>query len=166
MQTKRITLLAILLSLSIILSVVDSMISTLVIPLVGVKLGLANVVTLVVMYKFDSKDALILAITRILLVALVRGSSLQTLAMSLSGGMLAFLLMYITYKTNLFSLIGVSVSGAVGHSVGQIVMAMIWVAMIEIGVLLPYVLLLSVLTGIFTGIIAKQTIRVLKTVQV
>lgn len=165
MEMKRLTTLSILLALSIILSVVDSMISSLVIPFVGVKLGLANVVTLIIMYKFNNKDAFILAVTRILLVALIRGSAVQTLAMSLSGGLLAYLLMLVTKKTNIFSLIGVSVSGAVGHSIGQILMAIIWVSQITVGFVLPYVLLLSVVTGVFTGIISRQTLRVLKNVQ-
>ena len=163
METKRITLLSILLALSIILSVVDSMISSLVIPFVGVKLGLANVVTIVIMYQFNNRDALLLAITRILIVALVRGSALQTLMMSLSGGLLAYFLMYLTKQSNIFSLIGVSVCGAVGHSVGQIAMAIIWVARIEIGFALPYVLLLSVATGVLTGLVSKEVLRVLKT---
>lgn len=166
MQTKRITLLSILLALSIILSVVDSMISSLVIPFVGVKLGLANVVTIIIMYQFNNRDALLLAITRILIVALIRGSAVQTLMMSLSGGLLAYSLMYISKKTNVFSLIGVSVTGAVGHSVGQIVMAIIWVSRIEIGFALPYVLLLSVVTGVFTGIVSKKVLQVLKTAQI
>jgi heptaprenyl diphosphate synthase len=165
METRRITLLSILLALSIILSVVDSMISSLVIPFIGVKLGLANVVTIVIMYQFNNRDALLLAITRILLVALIRGSALQTLMMSLSGGLLAYALMYLSKQTNVFSLIGVSVSGAVGHSVGQIVMAVIWVSRIEAGYVLPYVLLLSVVTGVFTGMVSKEILRVLKTAQ-
>lgn len=165
MKTKRITLLSILLALSIILSVVDSMLSSVIIPFVGVKLGLANIATILIMYRFNSKDALLLAVTRIVLVALVRGSALQTLMMSLSGGMLAFLFMYLSKKVNLFSLLGVSVMGAVGHSIGQIVMAMIWVSRIEVGVALPYVLLLSVPTGVLTGLLSIRMLAILKTVR-
>jgi heptaprenyl diphosphate synthase len=165
MKIKRLTALGILLSLSIVLGIVDSMISVVIFPFVGVKLGLANIVTLFIMFQFNNKDALLITLLRILLVALLRGSPLQTFAMSLAGGILSYTLMYIGKKTTFFSIIGISVTGAFGHSVGQIILAIIWVARIEIAVYLPYVLLLSVTTGIFTGIITRQSLNIIKTAQ-
>jgi heptaprenyl diphosphate synthase len=162
MNIKRITTLGILLSLSIVLGITDSMISVLIFPFVGVKLGLANIVTLLILFQYNEKDALLITILRVVLVALLRGSAVQTFFMSLSGATLAYLLMVISKKLNLFSMIGISVFGAFGHSVGQILLAIVWVARIEIAFYLPYVLLLSVVTGIFTGIVSNQTFHIMK----
>lgn len=165
MEIRRITTLGVMLALAIILSIVDSMISVMIIPFLGVKLGLANAVTLIILYQFNEKDALLLAILRIILVALVRGSALQTFMISLSGGLLAVLLMVLVKRLSLFNLISVSVLGSFGHSVGQILMAIVFVGRAEVIYYLPYVLLLSVITGIFTGVIATYTLKILKTAQ-
>lgn len=165
MEIKKITFLGVMLSLSIVLGITDSMISVVIFPFVGVKLGLASIVTLLVLFQYSEKDALMITILRIVLVALIRGSAVQTFFMSLSGGVLAYVLMVTSKRLNMFSMIGISVLGAFGHSVGQILLAIVWVARIEIAYYLPYVLLLSVVTGVFTGIVSNQTFKIMKAAQ-
>ena len=161
MRTKRLTLLAIMLSISIVLSIVESMLP--VIPVPGVKLGLANVVTIIIMYKYGETDALTILILRIILVGLLRGNIFSvTFFLSLSGGMTAYLMMVLFKKLKVFSIIGVSIMGAFGHSVGQIVMAIFLIERTELIYYFPYILLLSVLTGLVTGILATRSLEIIK----
>jgi heptaprenyl diphosphate synthase len=160
MQTKRLTLLAVLLAVSIVLSIVESFIPVFV-P--GVKLGLANVVTLIVMYIYGARDAFLVLILRILLVALLRGTIFNvTFYLSLSGGMMAFVLMLLFFKFRVFSTIGVSIMGAFGHSVGQIATAIFLIERTELIFYFPYILVLSVITGVFTGVIANRALRIVR----
>lgn len=152
MKTKRLVTLAILLSMSIIMSLVEMLIPTTQIP--GVKLGLANIVTLIIIYTYGEKQAFSLVLLRIFLVALLIGSTPFTFFMSFSGGMFAFTLMFLTKKTNLFSTVGVSVFGSLGHATGQIFAAVLFLETIELLYYWPFIFLLSIPTGIFTGMVA------------
>ena len=160
MQTKRLTLLAIMLSVSIVLSIVESFIPVF-IP--GVKIGLANVVTLMIMYLYGEKDAFLVLILRILLVGLLRGTIFSvTFYLSLSGGVAAFMLMFLFKQLRVFSMIGVSIMGAFGHSVGQIAMAIFLIERAELIYYLPYILVLSVATGVLTGMISQRSLNIVK----
>ena len=160
MNTKRLTLLAIMLSVSIVLSIVESFIPVFV-P--GVKLGLANVVTLIVMYLYGEKDAFLVLILRILLVGILRGTIFSvTFYLSLSGGLSAYILMILFKNLRVFSMVGVSIMGAFGHSVGQIAMAIFLIERSELIYYLPYILVLSVATGVMTGLIAVRSLAIVK----
>ena len=102
MNTKRLTSLAIFLSISIVLSILESFIPSFSVP--GAKLGMANIVTLVVMYMYGEKDAFLILVLRIILVGLLRGSIFAyPFWLSVSGGMLAFSLMYTFKKLKVFA---------------------------------------------------------------
>jgi heptaprenyl diphosphate synthase len=164
MKTKRLTLLSILLAISIVLAIVESFLP--VIPIPGVKLGLANVVTLIVLFTYGEKDAFMLLIMRILLVSLLRGNIFSvTFFLSFSGGMMAYIFMVIFNKLRVFSIVGVSIMGAFGHSVGQIVMAIIILNTRELIYYFPYILVLSVITGVFTGLLAARANQIMQTVK-
>jgi heptaprenyl diphosphate synthase len=153
MKTKRLTLLSMLLAISIVLAIVETFLPP--IPVPGVKLGLANVVTLIILVIFNRKDAFIVLMIRIVLVALLRGNIFNiSFFLSLSGGIMAYILMILSYKFKYFSLIGVSISGAFGHSLGQIIMAIFLLSTPSLIYYFPYILLLSIGTGVVTGYIA------------
>jgi heptaprenyl diphosphate synthase len=165
MRTKRLTTLSILLAISIVLSIVESMLP--VIPVPGVKLGLANVVTLVVLYLYSDKDAFVLLLLRIILVGLLRGNIFSvTFYLSFSGGMTAYLMMYIFKHINIFSLVGISIMGSFGHSVGQIIMAIFLIERTELIYYFPYILVLSVLTGILTGLLSTRVLKIMRKAQI
>jgi heptaprenyl diphosphate synthase len=149
-----------MLSVSIVLSIVESFIPVF-IP--GVKIGLANVVTLIIMYLYGEKDAFLVLILRILLVGILRGTIFSvTFYLSLSGGLSAYLLMFTFKQFRVFSMIGVSIMGAFGHSVGQIAMAIFLIERTELIYYLPYILVLSVATGVLTGMIANRSLAIVK----
>ena len=161
MRTKRLTTLSIMLAISIVLSIVESMLP--VIPVPGVKLGLANVVTLLIMFLYGEKDAFTVLLLRIVLVGLLRGNIFSvTFFLSLSGGMVAYLFMFLFKRINRFSMVGISIMGAFGHSVGQIVMAIFLIERTELIFYFPYILVLSVATGVVTGLIANRALSIMR----
>ena len=92
MNTKRLVTLSLFLSMSIVLSIVESFIPSFAIP--GAKLGLANIMTLVILNLYGEKDAFLIIILRIFLVGLLRGTiGAPAFYLSVSGGVLAYLLM-------------------------------------------------------------------------
>jgi heptaprenyl diphosphate synthase len=155
------TTLAVLLAISIVLSIVESMLP--VIPVPGVKLGLANVVTLLILFLYGDKDAFTLLFLRIVLVGLLRGNIFSvTFFLSLSGGMTAYVMMWSFKHLNRFGTVGISIMGAFGHSVGQIVMAIFLIERRELLLYFPYILVLSVITGIFTGLITNRALSIMQ----
>ncbi|QMS84473.1 Gx transporter family protein [Candidatus Xianfuyuplasma coldseepsis] len=162
MRTKRLTLLAILLAISIVLSIVESMIP-IPIPVPGVKLGLANVVTILILFIYGDRDAFTILLLRIILVGLLRGNIFSvTFFLSLSGGMVAYLMMFLFKHLKRFNIISISIMGAFGHSVGQIVMAIFIIERRELIFYFPYILVLSIVTGVFTGMIATRSLQIMK----
>lgn len=157
MNTKRLALIAMLLAMAIVLNMLESFIPVF-IP--GVKLGLANIIILIMLYEFSAKEALVVNLSRIVLVAVIRGGIFTpTFLMSLSGGVLSFVIMLLFSKIKVFSTIGVSVLGAVSHSIGQIIMAIIILGTGAVVSYLPFIMILSLITGIFSGTVALAYLK-------
>lgn len=156
-KTKRLCIIAMLLSMAIVLNIVESFIPVFV-P--GVKLGLANIIVLIMLYEFKPYEALTVNVLRILLVGLLRGNFLSpTFIMSLSGGMLSFLIMYVFSRIKVFSPIGVSVLGAISHATGQVIAAILLLGSQAVLYYLPFIGLLSIVTGIVSGIITNLYLK-------
>ena len=154
---KRICILSMLLAMAIVLNMVETLIP---IFIPGVKLGLANIIILIMLYEFKPTEALIVNLLRIIIVGLIRSTLLSpTFLMSLTGGILSYLLMLLFSRGKIFSPIGVSVLGAVGHTVGQIVIAIILLDTTAVVYYLPLIALLSVLTGVFSVILARAYLK-------
>ena len=122
----------------------------LVIPMPGIKLGLANVVTLVALYRLKGRYALAILVPRCILGALF-GGGITGLLFSLTGGLLALLVMTLAKKAPIFSVYGVSVLGAAAHNMGQIFAAMVLLRSVYVAAYLPWLLIAAVVTGILTG---------------
>ena len=157
MKIKRLAVMAMLCAMAIILSILESMIPVF-IP--GVKLGLANVIILIMLYEFKPSEAFIVNICRIILVGLLRSTLLTpTFLMSLSGGIVSFVFMFLLSRFKVFSPIGVSVVGSISHSFGQIIMAIILVSTEAVIYYLPFIALLSLATGVVSGIITSTYLK-------
>ena len=154
-KTKRVCIISMLLAIAIVLNILESFIP-LYVP--GVKLGLANIIILIMLYEFKPGEAFLVDLFRIFLVGLLRGTFLSpTFIMAFCGGMLSFIVMYLFSRLPFFSPIGVSVLGAVSHASGQVFAAM-GMGLLSIQAVvyyLPLIGLLSILTGIFSGVITK-----------
>ena len=154
---KRLAIIAMLIAMAIVLNILESFIPVF-IP--GVKLGLANVIILIMLYEFKSSEALAVNIARIFLVGIMRGNIFTpTFFMSLSGGILAFGFMWLFSRFKFFSVIGVYVIGSISHCVGQILVAIIILGTKAVIGYLPFILILSVVTGVFSGILAMTYLK-------
>ena len=150
---KRLIIISMLTASAMVLSICESYIP---IPIPGVKLGLANVIILIMLYEFKIKEALLVDIMRILLVGILRGTLLTpTFIFSLSGGMLSFVVMMLFSRIKLFSPIGVSALGSIAHASGQIIAAIIILGTKEIIIYLPFIGILSLVTGILSGVVTQ-----------
>lgn len=161
-KTKRLTLCAILIALALALSYTERFIPLqMVIPLPGVKLGLANIVTLIALYLLGPRDAFAILIPRCIFGA-VFGGGITGLLFSLTGGILAMLTMILAQKIPFFSIYGVSILGAAAHNVGQILAAMLLMNSHYIGAYLSYLLIVALFTGVATGAAGAGVLRVFK----
>jgi len=160
-SAKKITLCAVLISLALALSYVERFIPLqMVIPLPGIKLGLANIVTLIVLYLLDVKSTLVILVLRCVLGAFF-GGGITGLMFSLTGGLLAVTVMIVAKKIPCFSIYGVSILGAAGHHIGQIGIAMILMRSVYVGAYLPYLLVAGLFTGLATGAAGARVLKVL-----
>lgn len=161
-KTKKLTLCAILIALALALSYTERFIPLqMVVPLPGVKLGLANIVTLIALYLMGPKAAFAILIPRCIFGA-VFGGGITGLMFSLTGGILAMCVMTLSRKCPFFSIYGVSILGAAAHNVGQILAAMVLMNSYFIGAYLPYLLVVALFTGFATGAACAGVLRSLK----
>ena len=157
MQTKKLTLAAILTALGLILGLLERYIP---LPLAGVKLGLANIVTLFALYSLGFPYAAAILAVRCVLGSIFAGS-VTGLIYSLSGGFLSLLVMTLMKRSGLLSVYGVSVLGAAVHHIGQIIAASLVMSSPFVFLYLPVMLAVSVGTGLLTAFIACSVLRAL-----
>ena len=159
MKIQKIVLIALLTAATIVIGIIESFIPSVGIP--GIKLGLANIMILVTLYELGVIEAIFVNFARVLLVSLIRGTFLSMgFFMSLAGAFLSLGVMIIFYLLiKKFSIIGVSVIGALFHVLGQIIIAMIYLGTAYVLLYLPIIALVSIVTGIFVGITANLIIK-------
>lgn len=146
-----------MLGLSLILFTIEAQIPPLV-PLPGVKLGLANIIPLIVLVLYDRKSAFEVLILRILLGSIVTGSGMAFLY-SLSGGLISFGLMAAVYPAAKEQLWAVSMVGAMGHHIGQLAAAAAVMKSWAVFAYLPVLLAAGMITGLFTGLCATFSLK-------
>lgn len=159
MDLRKITRISIMLSLAIVLSIVESMIPIFAGSIPGLKIGLANVAIMVVLYVYGFKEAIFVSISRIFIVSILRTGLFNiTFFFSFSGAIFSLVFMFLFKKIKVFSIIGVSIIGSIFHTIGQIIVALIFVQNLNILYYLPIILVFSIFTGLLTGYISKQII--------
>ena len=152
LKYKKMTILALSVSLAMILSFVESLIPPLVmVP--GVKIGLANIVTVFLLYTLGMRSAGAVSLVRVLLSALLFGN-VQSLIFAFSGALLSFVVMIVAKRLLPFGTVGVSVLGAVAHNAGQIIAAVIVMETAAIAYYLIPLVISGTVAGIFVGLIA------------
>lgn len=163
-ETKKLTHLALLITFALVLFVVEAQIP-LPVPIPGLKLGLANIITLVAFYLYGPRDALIVLLLRILLGSFF-AAQMMTFFFSLAGGLFCYLLTALLYRCfTLQKLWLLSALGACAHSLGQILVAIFVSGTTDIVWYLPFLLIGSTITGIFTGLTARYFINHLKIIE-
>lgn len=126
----------------------------------GVKIGLANLVIIVLLYETDWKLALTVNVLRIILSGLLF-TGFFGVCYAMCGGLLSFLIMVLVKKTGLFSMIGVSMAGGVAHNLGQLIIAALVTSTFHIFYYLPVLILSGTAAGILIGIAAHFLMKAL-----
>ena len=152
MKTKKIAVLALAIALAMILSFVESQIPAFV-AIPGVKIGLANIAVVFVLYKLGWKEAVLISLVRVFMISVLFGTAVS-LFYSVAGAVLSLTGMVLLKKTGLFSTVAVSVTGGVLHNVGQILMACLLLETNVIVYYLPFLILSGVIAGVVIGVVS------------
>ncbi len=160
MSTKKLALIAILVAQATILHYLEGLLPN-PIPIPGVKLGLANIITLLALILFDFKTALNIVVLRTILGSLLNGTLFGVgFFLSFSGAITATCMMILLLRVfPVLSVIGVSISGAIAHSIGQLLVASLIISQPGIFYYLPFMLLFSIPSGIITGLLLKELLK-------
>ena len=154
-QSRRQVFLSLFVAIAVMLHVLESLMPS---PLPWLKLGLANIMTLSALYLYDSRAAWTVSLARVGLGGLLLGRIFGPgFWLALCGAIVATSVMIVVYRTarQRFSPIGVSIAGAAGHALGQLVAARLLILQHEANwQVLPFLLLFTVLSGIITGWLA------------
>jgi len=154
MKTKKLTLLALLSAIALTIFMVEAQIPALV-PIPGVKLGLANIVTVFAVFALGPKEGTAVLFVRIFLGAVFAGN-FSTIFYSAAGGACAIGVTILLKKILTTKQLWVAGSlGAVAHSIGQMAMAILLTSTPGLIVYLPVMIVISILTGCFTGLCAQ-----------
>ena len=157
--THKIVRLAIFLALGIVLNIVESLIP---IPIAvpGIRLGLANTMGLIVLYFYSPKEYIAIGFLRVFFVALLRtGLGSVAFILSLSGWAISTLITLLIYFIHKSSIYGLSITSALFHQVGQIIMVIIIYQLPE---MINYLPVLLITGGVSGALVAFITSRILK----
>ena len=154
MKAKKLTLMALLSAIALTIFVVEAQIPALV-PIPGIKLGLANIVTVFAVFTIGSWEAALILAVRIFLGAVFAGN-FSTIFYSLAGGALAILVTILLKRILTMKQLWVAGAfGAIAHSIGQMAMAVLLTGTPGLLIYLPVMILCSIITGTFTGLCAQ-----------
>lgn len=157
MNTKKLTQLAMLTGVALIIFVIELQIPN-PFPIPGVKLGLANIITVYAVYRYRAKEVMMIVFCRIVLAAVFSGN-MMALAYSFAGSILCLLGMFLVRKIIDRNHIWIaSVFGAILHNIGQMMVAIVVMGM-GVSVYLPFLLVSGSFAGAFTGGCAQLIIH-------
>ena len=122
------------------------------------KLGLANLVIVAVLYKATLKEAYLLTVVRVLLAGFIFGNYFSIIY-SLAGALLSLSVMALLKRAGGFSVIGVSIAGGVFHNIGQLLIAMAVVETFQVVYYVPALLVAGLLTGCVIGILTREMLK-------
>lgn len=124
----------------------------------GVKLGLANLIIVIALYRMKLSEAYLLSIVRVLLAGFIFGNYFSIIY-SLTGGILSLTVMALLRKKGGFSVIGVSIAGGVFHNIGQLIVASVIVETFSVMYYVPVLLIAGLVTGLLIGIASDGMLK-------
>jgi len=160
MSLRKLTILSLYTTLSLVIYLVESSLPPLV-PLPGIKLGLANIIILILLRRYSFQDTLLVLLARILLASLFAGQAMALLY-SLAGGFCSLCCMYLINRLlhQRFLFLG-GITGGLTHNLAQLAVAMLLTKTPGILLYLPFLLLSGMITGLFTGLCASFSLKYL-----
>lgn len=124
----------------------------------GVKLGLANSMSLTILYLLGTWAAVLISAVRIVLTGFLFGN-LFSIVYSLAGGMLSILVMILMKRSRLFSVVGISMTGGLSHNIGQLIVAIFLVENLNLLYYLPVLLISGLITGLVIGFLSREILK-------
>lgn len=152
----KIAYLGVFLALALICSYVESLIPFY-FGIPGVKLGLTNIVVVLLLYLAGTREAFLVSVARVVLAGFLFGNMFSILY-SMAGALLSFFVMYLLKKTGKFGVLPVSISGGMFHNVGQLCVAAFVVENYNIFYYMPVLLIAGIVTGALIGVAAQEII--------
>ena len=154
MKVRRITTLALLSAVALTIFMIEAQIPALV-PIPGVKLGLANIVTVFTVFHFRGRDGALVLSTRVFLGAIFAGN-FSTILYSAAGGLLAITITILSKRVLTKKQLWVAgVLGSIAHCIGQMAVAVLVSRTVSLLIYLPVLILCGIVTGLFTGLCAQ-----------
>lgn len=150
MSSRRLARYALLTALAMALSWLESLVPLAGVVPPGVKLGLTNLVVIFALYRMSLRDAAAISLVRVVLVAFTFGNS-YSFAYSLAGAALSLAVMALLKRSGKFSLLGISVAGAVSHNIAQVLVAMAVLETARLAWYLPVLLVSGIAAGVCVG---------------
>ncbi len=163
-KTKKLTFLSLLAALAIVLSYVEHLLPPIYSAIPGIKLGLSNIVSILLIYRFTAKDTILVTAIRVFTVALIFGS-FMTLSYSIMGAAFSITVMTLLKKLECFSTVGVSIAGGVSHNFGQILVAILITSTPEIGYYMIFLCISGILSGVLIGIAGTLILKYTKNIK-
>lgn len=157
-RTNKMVKISLLLAIALIINYLESLVP-LPIPLPGVKIGLANCIGLVVLCLYTERDYILFNILKVFMVALLRSGFGSAFFIGLSGTLLSTLFTLLVYRFSKASIYGLSVVGAVFHSLGQVLMVMLLYSNVYMINYLVILEITSIISGVITAFIASVTLQ-------
>lgn len=153
---RKTVILGFMLALSLIMSYIESLLP-LAVGIPGIKLGLPNLIVVLLLYSYGGKEAFAVNLLRIVLSGFLFGNLFAVLY-AVSGALCSFAVMFLLQKTGRFSLVGISIGGGVFHNIGQIVTAMFVVETFAPVFYLPFLLSAGAVTGFIIGLTGSRVL--------
>ncbi|WP_302792851.1 Gx transporter family protein [Dialister invisus] len=159
-MTKKVSVIGLFTAMALLLSCIENMLPFRTgIP--GIKLGIANLIIVIIFYFLPSGEVLSISLLRVFFLSVFSGSPFTT-AFSFTGAITSFFAMYISYRRNSFSPVGISIIGGVTHNLAQLLIstlllntpAFLWYS--------PVLLISGIITGLINGLIAIKIIHTVK----
>lgn len=159
-MTKKVSVIGLFTAMALLLSCIENMLPFRTgIP--GIKLGIANLIIVIIFYFLPSGEVLSISLLRVFFLSVFSGSPFTT-AFSFTGAIASFFAMYISYRRNSFSPVGISIIGGVTHNLAQLLIstlllntpAFLWYS--------PVLLISGIITGLINGLIAIKIIHTVK----
>lgn len=159
-MTKKVSVIGLFTAMALLLSYIENLLPFRTgIP--GIKLGIANLIIVIAFYFLPSGEVLSISLLRVFFLSVFSGSPF-TAVFSFTGAIASFFAMYISYRRNSFSPVGISILGGVTHNLAQLLIsalllntpAFLWYS--------PVLLISGIITGLINGLI---TIKIIHTVK-
>lgn len=162
----RLAFLGVFTALALALSYVESLLPPIWSAVPGIKVGLPNIIIIILLYKLGVKEAATVSLIRVLFSSFLLFGSGMMLLYSVAGAVLSLALMTICKKLNLFSTAGVSIVGGISHNLGQILVAIALFDTAQLGYYMIVLVVTGTIAGVFIGIAGSLLLKRLEKVKI